>query len=259
MSALDSSFLHTGASLVSHTGRRGLHDGGCLVCCRLATAKRNNLKDQLMGVIANALYYNPVLALQALQQQGHLSSVMTAWFQVHPSALFHESIACSRGRGVQPCWRLESLRVYLRGRQLQPRSAVALADWRAHGSGCALQMIFAARKDGRRQHFRRQHDKKVAVLALVAVMTAPAEALPQELQAAMGQFTAGCLKLLTDLKKQQARPSVRGLFEPLSVLPTDQLHVRGIVQPPQAMLRMKALSQLGHLAKVCRGQPAARA
>ena len=35
-----------------------------------------------MGVIANALYYNPVLALQALQQQGHLSSVMTAWFQV---------------------------------------------------------------------------------------------------------------------------------------------------------------------------------
>ena len=73
-------------------------------------------------------------------------------------------------------------------------------------------MIFAARKDGRRQHFRRQHDKKVHVLALVAVMTAPAEALPQELQAAMGQFTAGCLKLLTDLKKQQAGPSVGGYW-----------------------------------------------
>ena len=69
--------------------------------------------------------------------------------------------------------------------------------------GVRLQMIFAVRKDGRRKHFRRQHDKKVNVLALVAVIGAPDEILVPELQAAMGQFAAASVKLLTDLKRQQ--------------------------------------------------------
>lgn len=50
--------------------------------CRLGSAKRRNLRDQLVGVVANALYYNPLLTLQSLQQQQQLSSFMNAWFQV---------------------------------------------------------------------------------------------------------------------------------------------------------------------------------
>ena len=66
-----------------------------------------------------------------------------------------------------------------------------------------MQMIFATRSGGRRKHFRRQHDKKVNVLGLLAVMTAPDAALVPRLQAAQSQLLAGCLKLLVDLKKQQ--------------------------------------------------------
>jgi hypothetical protein len=49
---------------------------------RLEGAKRHLLRDQLVGVVANALYYNPVLALQALQQQGRTQTFFATWFQV---------------------------------------------------------------------------------------------------------------------------------------------------------------------------------
>ena len=65
--------------------------------CRLGTAKRNNLKDQLVNVVANAIYYNPTLALQALQQQGSLSSYLTAWMQVrspHHALFLFPPVAC---------------------------------------------------------------------------------------------------------------------------------------------------------------------
>ena len=64
-------------------------------------------------------------------------------------------------------------------------------------------MIFGVRKDGRRRHFRRQHDKKVSVLALSTLLASPDEALPQQVQSGMGQVMAGILKLLQDLKRQQ--------------------------------------------------------
>lgn len=51
--------------------------------CRLPTAGRNLLKDQLVNVVANALYYNPVLALQQLQAQGRTQAFFTTWFQVN--------------------------------------------------------------------------------------------------------------------------------------------------------------------------------
>ncbi len=35
-----------------------------------------------MNVVANAIYYNPVLALQQLQQQGTLHHFFGTWFQV---------------------------------------------------------------------------------------------------------------------------------------------------------------------------------
>jgi hypothetical protein len=49
--------------------------------CRLPTAGRNLLKDQLVNVVANALYYNPSLALQQLQAQGRTQAFFTTWFQ----------------------------------------------------------------------------------------------------------------------------------------------------------------------------------
>ncbi|BDA47636.1 Importin-7 [Coccomyxa sp. Obi] len=49
---------------------------------RLPTAGRNLLKDQLVNVVANALYYNPVLALQQLQAQGRTQAFFTTWFQM---------------------------------------------------------------------------------------------------------------------------------------------------------------------------------
>lgn len=41
-----------------------------------------------MNVVANAIYYNPVLALQQLQQQGRLQHFFATWFQVS-DALLH--------------------------------------------------------------------------------------------------------------------------------------------------------------------------
>lgn len=35
-----------------------------------------------MNLVANAIYYNPALALQALSQQGHLEKFLFTWFQV---------------------------------------------------------------------------------------------------------------------------------------------------------------------------------
>ena len=65
------------------------------------------------------------------------------------------------------------------------------------------QMIFSERKDGRRRHFRRQHDKKVGALALASLIALPANSLPQELQGSIAQLSAGSIKLLADLQAQK--------------------------------------------------------
>lgn len=78
------------------------------------------------------------------------------------------------------------------------------------------QMIFSERKDGRRRHFRRQHDKKVGALALASLIALPADSLPQELKGNVAQLSAGSIKLLSDLQAQkvhiQARSSHWNLF-----------------------------------------------
>ncbi|CAL5220954.1 g3058 [Coccomyxa viridis] len=53
-----------------------------LALTRLPSAEQNLLKDKLMNVVANAIYYNPVLALQQLQQQGKLQHFFATWFQM---------------------------------------------------------------------------------------------------------------------------------------------------------------------------------
>ena len=40
-----------------------------------------------MNVVANAIYYNPVLALQHLQQQGRLQHFFATWFQASDNFL----------------------------------------------------------------------------------------------------------------------------------------------------------------------------
>lgn len=54
----------------------------CGIVRRLPSVHSNLLKDQLVNVVANALYYNPVLAMQQLQQQGNTQMFFTAWFRV---------------------------------------------------------------------------------------------------------------------------------------------------------------------------------
>lgn len=61
--------------------------------CRLPTVGRNLLKDQLVNVVANALYYNPVLALQQLQAQGRTQAFFSTWFQVSSCCCPNESVS----------------------------------------------------------------------------------------------------------------------------------------------------------------------
>jgi importin-7 len=51
-----------------------------LVVTRLAKTERRSLKDELLVVVANALHYNPLLALQALQRLGAVGLVFSQWF-----------------------------------------------------------------------------------------------------------------------------------------------------------------------------------
>ena len=69
--------MHSMWSL-SYTQRMS-HVGGW---CRLPSAEQNLLKDKLMNVVANAIYYNPALALQQLHKQGKLQHFFATWFQV---------------------------------------------------------------------------------------------------------------------------------------------------------------------------------
>ena len=51
-----------------------------LVLAKLSNTKNRTLKDTLMLVVANCLYYNAQLTLAALQQQGALQALFGLWF-----------------------------------------------------------------------------------------------------------------------------------------------------------------------------------
>jgi len=53
-----------------------------LVLQKLATCQSRTLKDNLVLVVANALYYNPVLTLQVLQAQGAVGQFLGGWFSM---------------------------------------------------------------------------------------------------------------------------------------------------------------------------------
>ena len=76
------------------------------------------------------------------------------------------------------------------------RTAATLARW--------FEMLGARAKSGKRRHHRREHDKKICALGLLALLSAPASSLPPECQAAYGQMAAALVSLLSDLKTQIA-------------------------------------------------------
>lgn len=51
-----------------------------LALTRYKTATNNYLKTLLISVVANALYYNPVLCLQALERLGATGEFFRTWF-----------------------------------------------------------------------------------------------------------------------------------------------------------------------------------
>lgn len=205
-----------------------------LSSCRLQSAKQINLRVQLVNVVANAIYYSPSLALQDLQQKSSLTTFLPLWFQVMFKTLpgdwrvsmskkcflvhlnskdlaFSVSVLPEKfGRKWGSIW--EYSVILLHGIFLWPcqHSAPPLhssmegkAEHSPQSCQVCLQMIFEQRADGRRKYFRRQHDKKVCVLSLTALLLAPDQALPGELQSGISQIVLACLKLLQDLKKQQ--------------------------------------------------------
>lgn len=112
---------------------------------RLRRAKNNHLKDLLIQVVANALYYNPLLTLSVLQKMGVVGEVFQAW----------------------------------------------------------LQMLYAQHPSKKPVHFKREHDKKVCVLGLTALLSLPPASLPAEVQSGLDQIVKALLKLLTALKTQK--------------------------------------------------------
>lgn len=53
---------------------------------KLQNVERSRAKVALIGVVANALFYNSRLALEIMVQQGSLQSIMSKWFEMILSA-----------------------------------------------------------------------------------------------------------------------------------------------------------------------------
>ena len=113
---------------------------------RLKNTKLSYLKDLLVQIVADCLYYNPTLTLDILNKNNRTGEALSTWFQ----------------------------------------------------------MLSLRTKGGKRKHHRREHDKKVCVLGLLALLSAPTESLPAEVRAAYGQIGATLVSLLVDLKTQIA-------------------------------------------------------
>lgn len=102
------------------------------------------IKDSLYLVVANAIYYNPVLALQAMQRNNILEEAFNTW----------------------------------------------------------SAFLTQRKENGRRNHFRREADKKVNGLALVSLLRLDPQAIPPILQSNMANLFSMCASLLYDLKEQ---------------------------------------------------------
>lgn len=70
--------------------------------------------------------------------------------------------------------------------------------------GLWLQMLDKRSRDGARQHFKREHDKKLSALALASLFHLPPGALPEAVAQGLPQVLRVLLQLLGDLRDQRA-------------------------------------------------------
>ena len=63
-------------------------------------------------------------------------------------------------------------------------------------------MLAQRTQSGKRKHHKREHDKKVCCLGLLALLSAPSQSLPAVVQQGYGQITQTLVSLLIDLKQQ---------------------------------------------------------
>jgi len=72
-----------------------------------------------------------------------------------------------------------------------------------------FQMLYKTGKKGKRILFTRAVDKKICSLGLMSMLALPAESLPLELQAGMGQVLPAAMALLSDLKILEEEDALR--------------------------------------------------
>ena len=113
---------------------------------RLKTCELTYLKDLLVQIVANCLWYDASLTLDILVKNGALGTALQTWF--------------------------------------------AMLNDRTRGGD-------------KRRHHRREHDKKVCILGLVALIQTPEPNLPAEVAAGMGQICSAVVSLLVDLRTQE--------------------------------------------------------
>jgi hypothetical protein len=179
-----------------------------LATAKLASAETNRMKDALLVLVADALYYNAPLALGALQQSGALQAVLGAVF----SAIFERK----PGGGPKHFKRSNDKKVWAATTAVAVRCCssgcgrlhVALmlccCMYTAHGcSCCSAAGLLSAMIPERLADTccPRCPLLQVVLLGLCSVLALPS--LPAELEAGLPQLMSGVLKLLLDLKQQQ--------------------------------------------------------
>jgi len=113
---------------------------------RLEKTSLKYLRDLLIQVVANCLYYDPGLTLGILEKNNQLQPALGTWFA----------------------------------------------------------MLGARTKTGQRKHHKREHDKKVCALGLLALLSAPSDRVPADVRAGLGRVADALVALLVDLKAQIA-------------------------------------------------------
>ncbi len=165
---------------------------------RLSTAEKRPLKDELLLVVANALYYNAELTLGALTRMGVMQELFTGWFTM----IFERRWGARKPSAYHAC-------CFASNYPISNACLIHVAGptYKMHHYGsCPNHTCSAGRhrpKGTKPAHFRQQQDKKVCVLGLASILAVPDAALPPEVASGLPQLLAGIMKLLMDLKAQQ--------------------------------------------------------
>ncbi|CAI5517143.1 unnamed protein product, partial [Closterium sp. Naga37s-1] len=168
-----------------------------LALTRLNKASLRHLKDLLMQVVSNSLYYNAQLTLQALEGMGATAGVFQTWLTM----LQAKSQTTSK--------RLHFKRQH--DKKVCILSLVSLLSLPTAALGALrfLQRLsfltytpFPPLPPSPTPHHHRQHDKKVCILGLVSLLSLPTAALPASVAPLQGEFAKAVLQLLVAYKEQ---------------------------------------------------------